>query len=110
MPFQWTKEDNAYLVKLVNDYEGKNWAAISEFFPQRSQEACEKHYHSCLEQYHGDWLQASSRIMAAMLSTDEELAAYKAQRPERLKADAQRQYWSAFALVGESGPVWFLHA
>ena len=110
MPFPWTYEENASLVKIVNDYEGENWAAISEFFPGRSQQACESHYHSCLKENHGYWLQASSTIMAAMLSTGEELAAYEAQRPERLKADAQRQYWSGFVEVGESGPVWFFQA
>ena len=111
MPFAWTYEENAMLVKIVNDYEGRDWAAISEFFPQRTQEACASHYHACLKQHHAEWLKVSSPIMGAMfLITKEELAAYEAQRPERLKADAQRQYWSGFSEVGEFGRVWLFQA
>ena len=117
MPFHWTHKDNAYLVKIVDDYEGQNWAAISEYFPQRSQQACESHYHSCLRQDHGLWLQQfdasiseqqmqawlrwqvqqeqerTSKGLAAILITDEELAAYEAQRAERAERDLWRHVW-----------------
>lgn len=88
----WTYEENAMLVKIADDYEGHNWAAISAFFPQRSQEACERHYHLCLKQHHEEWLKVSSPIMGAMfLITDEELAAYDAQRVKYAAAyEAQR--------------------
>ena len=124
MPTPWTYQENLWLVKIVNDYEGRNWNAISEFFRSlfprgagRSQQACESHYHSCLRQDHGLWLQQfdasiseqqmqawlrwqvqqeqerTSKGLAAILITDEELAAYEAQRAERAERDLWRHVW-----------------